>query len=106
MARDPKERERLLASPVRLQIMATLVASRSMDFPSLKERLGLTGGNLSSHIKQLERAEYLKISKDFVNNRPKTEYTVTDTGREEFAAYIDLLESIISLSEKGASHDA
>jgi DNA-binding transcriptional ArsR family regulator len=38
---------------VRLQIMSVLVANERYDFNSLKELLGITDGNLASHLKAL-----------------------------------------------------
>jgi hypothetical protein len=43
---------------VRLQIMSVLVVNESCDFNSLKELLGVTDGNLASHLKGLQKEGY------------------------------------------------
>ncbi len=48
---------------VRLQIMSVLVANEYYDFNSLKELLTLTDGNLASHLKALEKEQYIFVSK-------------------------------------------
>ena len=44
---------------LRLQIMSVLVANAYYDFNSLKELLSVTDGNLASHLKALEKEEYI-----------------------------------------------
>ena len=46
---------------IRLQIMSVLVANESYDFNSLKELLAVTDGNLASHLKALEKEEYIIV---------------------------------------------
>jgi DNA-binding PadR family transcriptional regulator len=46
-------------------------------------------------LRKLEEAGYLTIQKQFVNLRPQTTYTITDKGRDDFKAYINLLEHLI-----------
>ena len=50
---------------IRLQVMSVLAANDSYDFNSLKELLGVTDGNLASHLKALEKEEYITVSKTF-----------------------------------------
>jgi DNA-binding transcriptional ArsR family regulator len=38
--------------------LATLKADESMSFPRLQELLDMTAGNLSTHLRKLEDAEY------------------------------------------------
>ncbi|MCL4161637.1 UNVERIFIED_CONTAM: hypothetical protein GTU68_020512, partial [Idotea baltica] len=43
--------------------MSALMVNETIDFNTLKELLDVTDGNLASHIKALEKADYVKIRK-------------------------------------------
>ncbi|CAM4016432.1 transcriptional regulator [Flavobacterium branchiophilum] len=80
---------------IRLGIMSVLMVNESSDFSSLKELLGVTDGNLSSHIKALEAEEYIIIEKQFIGKKPNTSYQVSKKGRLAFELHIDALEQLI-----------
>jgi len=81
---------------VRLGIMSFLIASDdNVSFTELVEKLQVTRGNLSVHIKALEKAGYLMVHKEFINNKPRTTYQLTETGQIAFTEYLQLLEQII-----------
>jgi DNA-binding MarR family transcriptional regulator len=80
---------------VRLGIMSILVVNDSYDFNSLKEALGLTDGNLASHIKALEENGLIKSRKQFIGKKPNTSYHVTETGKHKFMVHLKALEEII-----------
>lgn len=48
-------------SRVRLGIMSALAVNDSLDFTSLKEFLDVTDGNLATHIKKLEKEEFIGV---------------------------------------------
>ena len=56
----------------RMAIMSALAANPEMSFKELKESLGMTDGNVSVHIRTLQQAGYVIVSKTFLNNRPHT----------------------------------
>lgn len=80
---------------VRLGIMSILVVTESADFKRLKELLGVTDGNLASHAKALEKVNYIKIEKQFINRKPNTKYYASELGKQEFKKHINALEKII-----------
>ena len=80
---------------VRLGIMSILVVTESADFKKLKELLGVTDGNLASHAKALEKVNYIKIEKQFINRKPNTKYYASELGKQEFKKHINALEKII-----------
>lgn len=80
---------------MRLGIMVYLSDADSADFTELKTVLEATQGNLSVHLKTLEKAGYVAIAKSFVNNKPLTRVSVTAEGRKAFSAYLDALGSLI-----------
>ncbi len=78
--------------------MSILMVNDSVDFKRLKELLGVTDGNLASHIKALESEDYILITKQFVGKKPNTQYQVTKTGRDAFKKHLDALEQLINKS--------
>jgi len=80
---------------VRLQIMSILVVNERYDFNSLKDLLGVTDGNLASHLKGLEKEEYILVNKSFLGRKPNTNYEATEKGKQAFKAHLDALEALI-----------
>ncbi len=80
---------------IRLGIMSILFVNEDADFNRLKELLDVTDGNLASHLKTLEQAEYILVEKSFVGRKPNTNYIATKIGREEFKKHIEALEKLI-----------
>ena len=87
-------------SRVRLGVMSVLMVNEWADFNSLKELLSITDGNLASHLKALESADYIQVSKRFVGRKPQTRYRATAAGRKAFKDHIDTLEAIIKAQAK------
>ena len=84
---------------IRLQIMSVLVANQRYDFNSLKELLDITDGNLASHLKGLEKEEYILVNKSFLGRKPNTNYEATDQGKKAFKDHLDALEQLIKNSK-------
>lgn len=80
---------------VRLGIMSALAANESLEFKRLKELLDLTDGNLASHLKALEKENYITFEKSFVERKPKTTYSISKAGKAAFEDHINALEAII-----------
>jgi len=90
---------KIFESRVRLGIMSTLMVNDSIDYNTLKELLDITDGNLASHIKALEKAEYINIEKQFVGKKPKTTYEATKLGKAAFKLHIVTLEKILKANK-------
>jgi len=75
--------------------MSVLVVNDRYDFNSLKDLLAITDGNLASHLKALEKEDYITVNKSFLGRKPNTNYTATDAGRKAFKAHLDALEQLI-----------
>lgn len=82
-------------SRVRLGIMSALAVNDALDFNSLKEYLDVTDGNLASHIKALEKEEYVSMVKTFVGRKPNTRYSMTHKGKIAFEEHLNALEKLI-----------
>ena len=87
---------------VRLGIMSVLMVNEYADFTTLKELLGVTDGNIASHIKALEKKEYIKVEKSFIDRKPNTRYSATKKGCRDFQKHIDAIESLINQNHKKA----
>lgn len=90
-----KQFNKAFENRIRLQIMSVLVANASYDFNSLKELLELTDGNLASHLKALEKEEYILINKTFIGKKPNTQYSVSENGKKAFIKHLEALENLI-----------
>lgn len=82
-------------SRVRLGIMSALAVNDELDFSSLKEFLDVTDGNLATHIKKLEKLNFIESEKSFIDNKPNTKYSMTKKGKKAFDDHLKVLETII-----------
>lgn len=93
--------DEVVHQPIRLRLMAALVALKgdnSVDFTYLRDLLGLTDGNLGAHLHRLEEAGYIRVTKTFVDRKPRTYVEATTRGREVFRNHVAALEEILRSS--------
>ena len=84
----------------RLGIMSILMVNDWVEYKTLKNLLKLTDGNLASHMKALEKQEYIKVYKKFVGRKPNTTYAITNTGERDFQDHLKALEKLILFNAK------
>jgi DNA-binding MarR family transcriptional regulator len=87
--------DRVIHEKGRLPIMSLLAANAELSFTEIRDSLTMTDGNLSVHLKTLQEAGYVAVTKSFQNRRPLTTCALTPGGREAFARYVDLLDQIV-----------
>jgi DNA-binding MarR family transcriptional regulator len=87
--------DRVIHEKGRLAIMSMLAATPELSFTELRDALGMTDGNLTTHIRTLQEAGYLSVAKTFQNRRPLTTCSLTSAGKTACTNYINLLEQII-----------
>jgi DNA-binding MarR family transcriptional regulator len=92
--------DRLIHERIRLGIVSALAVNESLTFTELKQLLRTTDGNLSVHARKLEDAEYIACTKSFDGRLPKTEYRLTDRGRQALERYLDHMEALIRATRK------
>jgi DNA-binding transcriptional ArsR family regulator len=92
---DYQQLDEVIHSRIRLAIMAVLVSVDEAEFTFLREKVGATDGNLSIHLKKLEEADYVTVTKQFVSKKPVTSYKLSRKGRKAFEAYVDRLEAMV-----------
>jgi DNA-binding MarR family transcriptional regulator len=93
---DISEIDKLIHEPVRLSIIAHLYALDSADALFLKNQLGLTWGNLSTHLKRLEEAGYIEVLKEFIDRKPVTSLRLTDLGKKAFQNYRERMSGFLN----------
>jgi len=85
----------ILHQGIRSKLVSLLISNEELPFKALKEMLGVTDGNLSSHLAKLEKAEYIMIEKSFEGKRPKTVVKISKQGKQAFKTYIEELKKFI-----------
>ena len=90
-----KDLDKAFENRIRLGAMSALMVNDFLDFNSLKHLLGVTDGNLASHLKSLEKNKYIKFKKEFIKRKPHTRYFATDKGREAFKKHINAIEQLL-----------
>ncbi|HIL24102.1 MAG TPA: transcriptional regulator [Verrucomicrobia bacterium] len=84
----------------RMAIMSMLAASAELSFTELRDALGMTDGNVTTHIRTLQKAGYVTVAKSFQNKRPLTTCSLTAAGRKAFGEYVGLLEGIVKSAKQ------
>jgi len=92
--------DRVIHEKGRLAIMSLLAATPDLSFTELRDTLNLTDGNLTAHIRTLQEAGLVAVTKTFEGSRPLTTFSLTAKGTRAFTAYIDLLEQIVQQAKK------
>ncbi|WP_448642194.1 transcriptional regulator [Geodermatophilus sp. URMC 63] len=80
--------------PPRLQICGLLAAVDTMEFAAVRDQVGVSDSVLSKHVKQLEEAGYVRVSKATVAARQRTSLSLTRDGRRAFDAHVAELRRI------------
>ena len=88
----------IIHQPTRLRLLMALSGVEQADFVFLQSSLGLTQGNLSTHMTKVEEAGYVEVSKSFENKLPKTRFRLTGLGRERLGEYWEALDQIRRLA--------
>lgn len=79
----------------RLGILTVASRSRQVDFGYLRQALGLTSGNLSTHLMVLEDAGLVRVEKGYEGRKPRTWVSITRQGRAALAAEMAALVRLV-----------
>lgn len=88
----------VIHAAARLRITAALAMldkDESVTFPRLQELLEMTAGNLSTHLRKLEDAEYVVVEKSHKGRTPVTYVALTTKGRRAFEDYTAALRAVL-----------
>lgn len=89
----------LIHVPTRLAILSILATVKNANFTFLKDALGTTDGNLSTHLTKLETNGFITIQKSFKGKKPQTICAITEKGRKAFIKYLEQLDQIIRIQK-------
>ncbi|GJQ62537.1 MAG: transcriptional regulator [Melioribacteraceae bacterium] len=92
---DYQQLDDIIHSRIRLAVMSVLISVETAEFNYLKKKVNATDGNLSVHMRKLEDAEYINVTKEFVGKKPQTTYALTSKGKKAFELYVARLEKLI-----------
>lgn len=84
---------RLVHEPARLAILTVLSSCRS-DFVSLQRVTGLSKGNLSVQLTNLEQAGLVIITKEIVEKKMRTTVSLSKRGASEIDEYWQTMDAI------------
>jgi len=93
------ELDPLIHVPARLRIVATLAVLPSGDaltFSRLQDMIGLTAGNLITHLRKLEDAGYISTEKTGNGVASRTTVELTQQGRAALEAYTSALRGLLT----------
>jgi DNA-binding MarR family transcriptional regulator len=90
--------------PARLRIMVTLASLRDGDdlsFTRLQDLIGLTPGNLITHLRKLEDAGYITTQKNGSGVTARTAVALTLGGRAALERYSAVLRELLDSASQG-----
>ena len=88
----------LIHAPGRLQICAILASVSDAEFAMIRDTVKVSDSVLSKHLKLLEEAGYIALSKITQEGRQRTWASLTGTGRKAFFAHVAELTRLASLA--------
>ena len=103
MTDDPIVLDETIHQSTRLRIMTMLVSVPDGDrlaYGFIQNTLDLTGGNLTTHLRKLEDAGYLVITKELQDSKPRTWVHTTPAGLRAFAEYLSNLHRALNWSPR------
>lgn len=78
----------VIHAPGRLQICAILSGIDDAEFALIRDRIGVSDSVLSKHVKQLEEAGYVAMTKAPFDGRQRTWVGLTAKGKRAFAGHV------------------
>jgi DNA-binding MarR family transcriptional regulator len=88
--------DRVIHERARLSVLTSLITNpKGLTFSDLKQLCSLTDGNLSRHLRVLEKRNMVDILKGHDRNRPQTVCRITAAGRRRYLEYLATLERVI-----------
>lgn len=96
---DYHDIDEILHSRIRLSVVSVLARCEEAEFTWVRDAIGATDGNLTTHCRKLEEAGYVSVTKRFVERKPATFYALTPKGREALVLYAKKLAALIETEE-------
>ena len=92
----------VIHAPARLRLMVTLAAlpdGDNLSFTRLQDLIGLTPGNLITHLRKLEDAGYVRTEKTGSGVNALTTVALTLGGRAALERYTAVLRQLLDTAE-------
>ena len=92
----------VIHAPARLRLMVTLAAlpnGDTLSFTRLQDMIGLTPGNLITHLRKLEDARYVQMEKTGSGVNAVTAVALTHDGRAALERYTAALRQLLDAAE-------
>ena len=96
---DHSQIDDVIHGRLRLGVMAYLSSASPAIFGELRDKVGATDGNLSTHLKKLEEAGYVRQEKRFVGKKPQTRIFLTEPGRKAWLHWIDQMRGLMDAAD-------
>jgi DNA-binding MarR family transcriptional regulator len=85
-------------------ILATLADGDQITFPRLQELTSMTAGNLATHLRKLEDAGYVDVTKAYRRRTPVTWIALTAAGRLALETYTADLRTLLANASLDPGH--
>lgn len=92
---DYRALDDVIHSRIRLAVTAILASVADAEFTYLRDKVGATDGNLSTHLSKLTEAGYVDVRRELVDGRPTSRYSLSERGRGAFTDYLKHMESLL-----------
>ena len=92
----------VIHAPARLRIVVTLAAlgdGDNLSFTRLQELIGLTPGNLITHLRKLEDAGYVTTNKNGSGVTARTSVAITHSGQAALENYTTVLRRLLDSAQ-------
>lgn len=88
----------VIHAPGRLQICAILASVDDAEFATVRDAIGVSDSVMSKHVKQLEDAGYVAVSKAAAGGRQRTWLALTAAGKRAFKAHVAELTRLAGIA--------
>jgi DNA-binding MarR family transcriptional regulator len=95
-----KELDQVVFHPKRLLIMSFLIAIGPLAQGDLKKKCELTWGELTAHLKQLEKAKYIGQRHIPTLKGPRAVVNVTETGNDIYNLTLNKLKEFLTIDKR------
>lgn len=85
----------LIHAQNRLQVCAMLAATSEIEFKVIREKLDVSDSVLSKHLKSLEEANYIVLTKRADMGRQRTWLSLSPGGRKAYSGHLKALQEIV-----------
>ncbi|MGX1975458.1 transcriptional regulator [Streptomyces kronopolitis] len=91
--------DEVIHAPNRLRICTTLATVDAMEFSVVRDVLAVSDSVLSKHVKVLQAASYVSVTKVRNGSHPRTWLALTPEGRDALAGHITELRRIVEMTQ-------